>query len=57
MKGPRPYKVNVTIEASDGSTIVRTVVLTAVRESDAKYRAGIVAPKPGQKVLATAVVK
>lgn len=57
MKAPRQFSLRVTIEGKDGQTIVRPVTLTAVRLTDAKYRAGIVAPKPGQRVLSVEVAR
>lgn len=53
----RQYRMQVTLETASGQRIVRPVTLTAQRASDAKYRAGIVAPKPGQKVVGVAVVR
>jgi hypothetical protein len=55
--GINKYTVKVTIKGRNGLTIERTVTLSALRASDAKYRAGIVAVKPGQAVLNTVVVK
>lgn len=54
-KAPRRYRMMVTLETASGQRIAREVTLTASYEADAKYRAGIVAPKPGQRVLGVAV--
>lgn len=52
MKAPQRFALRVTLETANGERIIRPVTLTAVRLSDAKYRATIVAPKPGQRVVA-----
>jgi hypothetical protein len=57
MKPPRQFSLRVTLEASDGTRIVRPVTLTDVFESNAKHRAGIVAAKPGQKVVGVEVAR
>jgi len=57
MQGPRRFALRVTLETASGERIIRPIVLSAVRESDAKYRATIVAPKPGQRVVAVEAVR
>jgi hypothetical protein len=57
MKPPRKFALRVTLEASDGTRIVRPVTLTDVFESNAKHRAGIVAAKPGQRVVGVEVTR
>lgn len=55
MKAPRRFSMVVTLEGANGQRIDRPVTLTAAYETDAKHRAGIVAPKPGQRVIGVAV--
>lgn len=51
----RRYRMKVTIKTFDGTIIERPIELTSQRATDAVYRARLVAPKPGQRVLAVAV--
>lgn len=53
----KQHSLRVTLRTSAGDTIIRPVTVADRSLANAKHRAALIAPKPGQTVLNVAVAK